>query len=105
MIDLILNLVSKEVPAYPVLRRELCIFIVVTELRGKGEFFLKIVHADMEQDIFASKTRTHDFGSDPLKAHGIPFRIRNCLFPSPGLYWIQFWFDGALIHQQELFAR
>jgi hypothetical protein len=102
---LILNMTSKEAPPYPVSRSETCVFIVLTEVRGKAEFFLKIVQADTDTDVFTTKKRTHDFGKDPLKAHGLPFRIRHCRFPEPGSYWIQFWFNNSLLAQQDFFAR
>ncbi len=105
LFNLILNMISKEDPPYPVIRQETCVFVVLTEARGKGEFFLRIVQADTSLEVFSTKIRSHDFGKDPLRAHGLPFRLRHCRFPGPGLYWIQFWFNNSLLAQQDLFAR
>ena len=66
---------------------------------------LKIVHADSDTAIFTSKVYPHPFGNDPLLTYGLPFRVRNCLFPVAGLYWIQFWYDDAMLAQQDLFLR
>jgi uncharacterized protein DUF6941 len=105
LLHLILNLVAKDSPPFPVIVPQICVFIGLTEARGAAEFFLKIVHADSDTAVFTSKKRAHDFGHDPLKVHGIPFRIHNCTFATAGLYWIQFWFNSALLGQQDLFLR
>jgi len=105
LLNVILNMVPTEVSSYPVARAEICLFVVLTEVRGRGEFFLRIVEADSATMIFENMNRSHDFGNDPLRAHGLPFRIRNCKFPRAGLYWIQFWFNGSLLEQQDLFLK
>jgi hypothetical protein len=102
---LILNLIAKDTPPFPVIVPQLCVFVALAEARGHAEFFLRIVQADSETVLFTTKKRSHHFGPDPLKAHGIPFRVRNCTFPEAGLYWIQFWFNSALLAQQDLFLR
>jgi hypothetical protein len=66
---------------------------------------IEIQHADSSQVVFRTRTRTVPLGSDPLEVFGITFRIRNCLFREPGLYWVQFWYNEQMIAQQPLVLR
>jgi hypothetical protein len=87
---LVLNLISREEPPYPILYPELCLFVVLTEVRGRGSFAVRIVRADSDQVVFSTKEYSQSFGADPLIAHGLPFRLRDCEFPQAGLYWMSF---------------
>jgi hypothetical protein len=102
---LILNLISPEEPPFPIVYPEICLFVVLTEGRGVGKFAVRIVRADSDQVVFSTKEYSHSFGADPLMAYGIPFRLRDCEFPQAGLYWTQFWFNGSLLAQQDIFLR
>jgi hypothetical protein len=62
-------------------------------------------HADSGEVVFRTRTRTMPLGNDPLEVVGVTFRIRNCLFPTPGLYWVQFLCNGRIIAQQPLVLR
>jgi hypothetical protein len=75
---------------YPLLRREFCVFIQMTECRGTAEGRVELQHADTGEVIFRTGTRTMALVNDPLEVVGVTFRIRNCLFQTPGLYWVQF---------------
>ena len=57
------------------------------------------------QKIFETAGRPIAFGSDPLEIVGVPFRIRDCRFPFPGLYSVQFWYDGLLLEERPLRMR
>lgn len=52
-------------------------------------------------------TPPHDvtFGADPLEVIGVPFRIRDCSFPYPGMYSIQFWYNGEKVEERPLRLR
>jgi hypothetical protein len=94
-----------EQPPYPLLYREICVFLQMTECRGPAEGRIEIQHADSSQVVFRTRTRTVPLGSDPLEVAGITFRMRNCLFREPGLYWVQFWYNEQMIAQQPLVLR
>jgi hypothetical protein len=96
---------SLEQPAYPLLYREVCVFLQLTECRGSADGRIEIVHADSGTVEFRTRTRTIPFGNDPLEIYGVTFRIRNCLFRAAGLYWIQFWYNERLLAQQPLLMR
>ena len=94
-----------EQPPFPLLYREICVFLQVAECRGPADGRIEVRHADTDQVVFRTRTRTIPFGSDPLEIVGVTFRIRNCLFQEPGLYWVQFWYNEQMIAQQPLLLR
>jgi hypothetical protein len=96
---------SIDQPPYPLLYREIGVFLQMTECRGSGDGRIEIQHADSGQVVFRTRTRTIPLSSDPLEIAGVVFRIRNCLFQQPGLYWIQFWYNEEMIAQQPLILR
>jgi hypothetical protein len=105
IVGLISAIHSLEQPAFPLLYREICVFLQMTECRGSAEGRIEIHHADSGQVVFRTRTRTIPFGNDPLEVVGVVFRIRNCLFQEPGLYWVQFWYNEQMIAQQSLLLR
>ena len=102
---LISNIKSVGDPAYLLLYRELCVFLALTEGRGQGEGHTVCVFEDAGQKIFETAKRPIQFGSDPLEVVGVPFRIRDCVFPFPGVYAIQFWYDGKKLDERPLRLR
>ena len=102
LVGLISTIQARELPPFPLRYRELCVFLQMTECRGPAEGRIEIQHADTGQVAFRTRTRTIPLGSDPLELVGFTFRIRNCVFPEPGLYWVQFWYNEQMIAQQPL---
>ncbi len=92
-------------PSFPLLYPEICVFLQLTECRGAGKGRIEIYHADSGQEVFRTRTRRIQFGRDPLALSGVVFRIRNCLFREPGLYWVQFWYNEQMIAEQPLVLR
>jgi hypothetical protein len=105
LVGLIGSIHALEQPGYPLLHQELCVFLQLTECRGAAEGRIEIQHADSGQVVFRTRTRTIPFGNDPLEVVAVTFRIRNCLFQDPGLYWVQFWYNDQMIEQQPLMLR
>lgn len=105
LVGLISAIRSIEQPAFPLLYKELCVFLQLTECRGPGDGRIEIRHADSDHVVFRTRTRTIPFGTDPLEVVGVTFRIRTCFFREPGLYWVQFWYNEQMIAQQPLVLR
>lgn len=105
LVGLISAIRSMEPTPFPLLYREICVFLQLTECRGSGDGRLEIHHPDTSQVVFRTRTRTIPFGSDPLEVVGVTFRIRNCLFRESGLYSIQFWYNEGIIAEQPLLLR
>jgi len=107
LLNLLSSIHSLDQPPFPLLYRELCVFVQLTECRGSADVALTIAHADTGAWAYAGPTqpwRAH-LPTDPLQIIGLPFRIRNIRFPEPGLYMLQFWYNGTVISEQPLCLR
>ena len=87
---LLANIRSLGQPPYPLLYPELCVFLALTDGRGTGKGQIVCAFEETGQKIFGTPKRQIDFGADPLEVVGVTFRIRDCRFPFPGMYSIQF---------------
>ena len=105
IVGLISNIHAIDDPPYPLLYRELCVLLLLTEARGQGEGQIVCLFEETGQRIFVTPKRTISFGADPLDVVGVPFRIRDCRFPSPGLYSVEFWYDGVKLDERPLRMR
>jgi hypothetical protein len=105
IVGLLTNIRAVEEPAYPLLYQELCVFLALTGGRGQGEGKIVCAVEETGQVVFETRPRPMTFGPDPLAVVGVAFRIRDCPFPSPGLYSIQFWYDGTLVEERPLLLR
>ncbi|MCE9533062.1 MAG: hypothetical protein K8T89_18340 [Planctomycetes bacterium] len=105
LVGLISAIRSLEQPPFPLLYREICVFLQMTSCRGPADARVEIQHADSGQVVFRTKTRTIHLGNDPLEVVGIAFRIRNCLFHVGGLYLVQFWYNDQMISQEPILLR
>ena len=102
LMNLIHSIRSLEEPAYPLLYQQLCVFVQLTGCRGPGEVRVAIREADTGEVVFGTPTRSAPFPENPLSLHGLKFRIRDCRFPAPGLYWVEFWFNNTILAQQPI---
>ena len=105
IVGLIWNIHSVEEPPFPLSYRELCVFLAVTGGRGQGEGQIVCVLEETGEKIFETPKRSIHFRPDPLEVVGIPFRILDCSFPQPGLYLVQFWYDGVMVDERPLKLR
>jgi hypothetical protein len=102
------NIVSLEDPPFPLLREMICVYLVLTECQGRGTVQIRVSFVDdePEQPVFGTPVHDLDFaGVGPLDAIGIPFRIRDCPFPRPGGYAVQFWYNGQKLDERPLRVR
>ncbi len=102
LINLLGTIRSLSQPPFPLRYPEFCVYVQLTECRGDGDVRLQIEEADTNTSIFKTLTRTVSLGNDPLKKHGLPFRIRDLLFPSAGLYLVEFWYNDIKLAEETL---
>jgi hypothetical protein len=102
---LLSNIRSLDQPPYPLLYPELCVFLALTEGRGTGNAQIICTFEETGQKIFETPTRQVGFGADPLEVVGLPFRIRDCRFPTAGVYSIQFWYNDEKVDERPLHLR
>jgi hypothetical protein len=81
------------------------VFLALTEGRGTGTAQIICVFEETGQRIFGSPQYQVQFGPDPLEVIGVPFRIRDCRFPYPGMYSIQFWYNDEKVEERPLRLR
>jgi hypothetical protein len=105
LVGLIHAIRSLEKPPYPLLYRPFEVIVQMTGCRGPGEVRVEIRVADTNELVFRTRARLAPFRDDPLCLYGLRFRIRDCRFPAPGLYWIQFWYNNAVLSQQPIILR
>ena len=105
IVGLISNIRATEEPAYPLLYREFCVFLALTEGREHGKAQIVCILEEDGRRVFATREWDIAFSEDLLDVIGVPCRIRNCLFPQPGLYSVQFWYKGELVEERPLRLR
>ena len=105
IIGLITHIHAVEDPPYPLFYQEMCVFLVLTEGRGKGKGKIVCVFEEDRRKVFETRSRPISFGPDPMEVVGVPFRIRDCSFPRAGLYMVQFWYEGELVEERPLRMR
>lgn len=102
LVNLLSSIRSTSQPPFPFCCPRLCVYVQLTECRGVAEVNLRIEQADTQTIIFRTPLRRVSFGNDPLQVFNMFFRLRNCTFPSAGLYWVQLWYNNTVIFQEPL---
>lgn len=92
-------------PPYPLHRPLLCVFVMLTNCRGPILGQIVIIEADTGDTVSATTEHVLSLPTDPLEIACYSFRIGAVYFPAAGLYWVQFWCDGAMLHQMPLLLR
>jgi hypothetical protein len=77
------------------------VFLQLTDGEGQALGQVRARRADSDQTVFSSPEHPIQY-RDRLQLKSVCFRLRNCPFPVPGLYWIQFLYDGQLVAEQRL---
>jgi|SRR5579884_3524253 len=92
-------------PPFPVRQPSLCALILLTSGHQVGELRLRILHDHTGHIVFQSARRQVRFVGDPEAVRGALFRVRNCTFPTDGLYWVELAFAGSVIARQKLWLK
>jgi hypothetical protein len=102
LLRLLSTIRSPSLALFPLTFPTLCAYALLSECRGRGSFRIEIHQAATGQTVYSTKTYDHDFGNDPLHLFGLPFRIHNCVFPEPGLYTVEFWYNNGVLAEYPL---
>jgi hypothetical protein len=105
---LMTNVVSQETPPFPLLREMICVYLVLTEGRGRGDAQIRVAYCDAEPEqlLFGSPVHELDFtGHSPLIALSVIFRLVACPFPRAGRFSVQFWYNGQKLEERPLLLR
>jgi hypothetical protein len=100
--NLIGRIRSHSQPPFPHRASEFCVYAQLTECRGDADVLIQIEEEDTQAVIFQTPSQRHSFGNDPLHVFGIKFPVRDCVFPSAGLYSVQLCYNGIVIAREPL---
>lgn len=102
---LVTRIRSLEFPPFPHLHKNLCVIMILTNGRGTGTGRVVCFAEEGESTPVFDGRQSIDFASDPTEVLGVPYRFRGARFPKPGMYSVQFWYDGVMLAQQPLELR
>ncbi len=91
--------------AFPLHLPVLCVYLEVSGGRGVGQARIDCRQADSGQVIFSTPPHPLTFSLDPLAVRFLIFRVTDCFFPEPGLYWVQFCYNQRILVEQPLVVR
>ena len=90
---------------FPLHHSGLCVYLMLTGGVGTGAIQIRVVEADTGVDLFGSPVHQVTFPTDRHEVSGIVFRVTGCVFPRPGLYWVEFHHDGVVVGQESIVVR
>jgi hypothetical protein len=96
---------AKPGQAFPLRHPGLCVYLMLSGGVGTGEVQIRVVEADTGIDIFGSPAHHITYPTDRHEIAGLVFRITGCVFPQPGLYWVEFHHDGLIVRQVSVVVR
>jgi hypothetical protein len=76
----------------------------LTDAAGQVNGHIEVVEADTREVIYRSPEHALVF---PHRRHLLQacFRIRNCVFPRPGVYWVEFFCDRQFVTDRTVQLR
>jgi hypothetical protein len=91
--------------AFPFLLRQLCVFLQLTDAEGVAAGRIVARAADTDAVVFWSDEHSIRF-AQRLQLKWVSFRLKDrCVFPEPGVYFIEFHLDGRWFAEQPLHLR
>jgi hypothetical protein len=102
LVNLLSGIRSPSQPPFPFRCSKLCVHVRLTECRGSAEVRLQIEQADTQTIVFQTPPQKASFGNNPLQVFNMSFRVRDCVSPSAGLYWIQLCYNDSVIFEEPL---
>jgi hypothetical protein len=92
---------SEQTPSFPLHQILLTALIIFQGGHGVDEFVVRIKHKATGRIVTRSnRPRRVQFVGDPDEITGAVIRIRDCTFPTEGLYWIELVLGGQMIARQ-----
>jgi hypothetical protein len=89
--------------SFPYRHPGLCLYVQLKGGKREGS-----LHVEIDQNgktIFRTKEQIVDLGDDPHAVNSLTFRIKNCEFPEPDLYWVQTIWNDEILGEQPLRVR
>ena len=72
---------------------------------GPGSGSIACVNEETSRTCWVSTEQTYQLRNDPLSFRATYFRVRNCVFPTAGVYNIEFRYNGVALAAQSLLVE
>ena len=89
---------------FPYRLPELCVFLQLSDAIGQAPGRIVGCQADTDRLVFASPEHLIRF-HNRLQVKWALFRLKDCPFPTPGLYWIEFHCNGRWVADQSVLLQ
>ncbi len=89
------------VPSFPCIRPRLCVYLQMSGHIGQVSCHVEINRAETDEVLYRTTPRLLSF-EGPMAIMPVVFRLRNCGFPAPGIYYVQIFHDHKLIGERLL---
>jgi Family of unknown function (DUF6941) len=87
------------------LRLSFSVFVTMTGGRGSGQCGIRIIEADTDELIHEGNEHSIRFDPDPTRIHAATIRVGSCTIHQPGLYHVEFMYNGAELAQEPLVVK
>ena len=78
------------------------VFLNLTDGRGSGQGRIVVRKAMEENPVYVGDLHPFDLGTDPLLLHPFLIRVFSCRLPGPGLFSIEFEYNGVVLESCSL---
>jgi hypothetical protein len=85
---------------FPVIHRQLCVYLNFTDAQGHYHFRLELIDLDEEEEPAMMKIEGEGELEDILAHHEMVFNLQNIEFRHPGKYEFRFWANNAIVAQK-----
>ncbi len=85
---------------FPCTHPSLCVYIAITEGRGRVQCKLRMIGLD-DNDMIFDLPGQIEFGG-PASVGELVFQLQQIRFPKPGVYSIEFWTGSELLASRKL---
>jgi len=90
-----------ETPTFPYFRTRLCVYLEMSGHEGEVSCRIEINRTETDDVLYRTSPRAISF-EGPATIVPVVFRLRNCGFPAPGVYYVQMFCDTKLIGERPL---
>ena len=87
--------------SFPYQRPQLCVFVRMNDAVRSVPVRVEVVRSDTSEIVFETQERPVHF-PDRNTVVSVCFRIQNCEFPVPGVYYIQLYCVGEWVQDKAL---
>jgi hypothetical protein len=100
---LVTNFHPLKTPAYPCVRPMLCVLLILSGGSGEvAEVYVRIKQEANERLVYRTPPRQLRLARAQHEIYGGTFRLCNCSFPEPGLYWVECLLSGTVLARKSL---